>query len=157
MSLNNPQEDNMCTEEDIKQINQHTDQVGGVLHHDYTHLADRVDKLETKFVEDVREIFGQLRDIRKSIFTTQWTSVGITCGVLLTLFGLLFNWLWSQDQMRSQQIAEMSRVIGAALANEQVLVNSVKSIEDMVKDELNKNGEEHEEDLEDHLKYYHEE
>lgn len=153
---NCPEDDPMCTEQEVEQINKHTDSVFMGVHMDYGQLVNRVDKLEEKFEGSLKEIFGHFRDIRKSIFTSQWAVAAVICGLIIILFGALFNWLWSQEQMRDNQIMSLSSMIGEASANDKTLVRSVQSIESMVKDEIKENHEVHKEDLGDHLKYFHE-
>lgn len=158
--------DKMCTAEDIKQINQHTDVVGDALHNDNESTVDRIIRLETKFEgqiddirqdfkDDLRSVFENLTDIRAALGSGLVKVGGIICTLIITVFGLLFNWLWQEEQKQNQAQMTNGAIISRTVANQEHLSEDVGEIASMIRDELARQKEQNGKDIERHEKYEH--
>jgi hypothetical protein len=73
---------------------------------------------------------------------------------MVFLFGLLFNWMWDNEQARDAQQLENTSVLSTTTAVQRQLADDVEDIADMMKKELD---EDHEAHLNNHIKYDHSE
>ncbi len=164
--------DKMCTSEEVEEINRHTDQVGEMLQEEDKQISGQVSTLEDRFSdkveavkeefkeevaavkkdfkEDINILFEGLADIRKSVSK----STGIQLTAMVFLFGLLFNWMWDNEQARDAQQLENTSVLSTTTAVQRQLADDVEDIADMMKKELD---EDHEAHLNNHIKYDHSE
>jgi hypothetical protein len=166
MSKKDAGRDKMCTAEDIKQINQHTDVVGDALHNDHESTVDRILRLETKFEgqindirqdfkDDLRSVFENLTDIRSALGSGLVKVGGIICTLIVTLFGLLFSWLWQEEGRQNQVQMTNGAIISRTVANQNHLSEDVGEIADMIRQELDRQKEENGREIERHEKYKH--
>lgn len=156
----------MCTAEDIKQINQHTDVVGDALHNDHEGTIERIIRLEQKFegqIDDVRQdfkddlrmVFENLTDIRGALGAGLIKVGGVICTLIITLFGLLFNWLWEEEKTHDQRLLANGAIISRTVANQENLSKDVGEIATMIRSELDRQREENGRHIEHHEKYRH--
>ncbi|RLA60691.1 MAG: hypothetical protein DRQ89_12465 [Epsilonproteobacteria bacterium] len=160
----------MCSSEEVQEINDHTDKAVEILHKDDEQISGQVHALEARFTDkveavkeefkeevaevkkefkgDINIVFDQLTDIRKSV----GRSTGVQLTVLIFLFGMLFNWLWDNEQARDTQQMRNTEVLAVTTTVQATLAEDVKDIASMMKGELDENHKEH---LDNHRKYEH--
>lgn len=159
----------MC-EDEVQSINDHTDRVGEAMHFEHGELVrelrDLEEKLHTKVEHEISEVKREFKtdlhgvrqgvsDLQKSVGGSFLKYTGITCTVLVTLFGLMFNWMWGQEQMRDQLSLERAAVIGETIANQNAVADDVGEIKDLLKQEIKREKDRHDKEMENHLKYDH--
>ncbi|PNV83838.1 MAG: hypothetical protein C0610_16805 [Desulfobacteraceae bacterium] len=156
----------MCTAEDIRQINQHTDVVGDALHNDHEGTVERILRLEQKFegqVDDIRQdfkddlrlVFEHLTDIRATLGAGLVKTGGIICTLILTVFGFLFNFLWEEEKAHDQRLMTNAAVISTTVAKQENISDDVAEIAEMIRQEIDRQRKENGMELDRHLKYEH--